>query len=139
MQSRSSWRCSSQPQAELVVLEGAGNGTFRGPSSYRTGGPSSVIVLGDFYADGVEDVAVMGAFAAEVSILPSEGAGRFGAPISKKIPAPMNAMAAADLDGNALVDLGARGRRSARHGHGAFVRRGRDLRSAPLLSGGRPG
>jgi FG-GAP-like repeat len=48
--------------ASVSVLLGKGDGTFRAPSVFGTGGSSVSVVVGDFNSDHLQDLAVTGSF-----------------------------------------------------------------------------
>jgi hypothetical protein len=76
----------------VYVLLGNGDGTFQPPISYPTTAESRMIALGDFMGQGhldivdTEGTSVLGVVCDCVEILPGNGDGTFGAPITTPVP-----------------------------------------------------
>src|SRR5262245_6267258 len=100
--------------AQLGVLLGNGDGTFRAPilQSPDTAGGDGDVALGDFNNDGRLDVAVGGEAALPdgLTVFTGNGDGTFGAPFLSPLRFSTGGndpfgVAAADLNGDGLVDL----------------------------------
>jgi hypothetical protein len=97
-------------QGRLLVLPGAGDGTF-GPSIATPVGPfPGPHALADWNGDGNLDAAVGHRLSGtpgqgELRVLFGDGAGAFPASASFVIPVGANDVDAPDLDGDGLVDL----------------------------------
>jgi hypothetical protein len=63
------------------------------------------IVINDFNADGIADLAVANAGTTAVSVLFGTSAGRMTTDISVSVPFPPSALASGDINGDGLVDL----------------------------------
>jgi hypothetical protein len=102
--SQDNFGCTSQ-QTTVTVLLGHGDGTFGSPVSYPAGTSPFHLIVGDFNADGKNDIAVShGAeTAASISVLLGNGDGTFQAPAS--YPAGGSWFAAGDFNGDGAMDL----------------------------------
>ncbi|HEX3822416.1 MAG TPA: FG-GAP-like repeat-containing protein [Candidatus Sulfotelmatobacter sp.] len=96
----------------FVVLIGKGDGTFRFPISYDTGGLTPVsVVTADFNGDGKADLAVMNACTnndctdGDIGILLGNGDGTFQAATTLNAPANANFLATGDVNGDGKTDL----------------------------------
>jgi uncharacterized repeat protein (TIGR01451 family) len=90
----------------VVVLLGAGDGTFGAPISVPAGTQPGNIVLGDYNVDGNLDIAVNNVNAPTVSVMSGNGAGGFSAP--QAIPLPVNSTRLRqmnDVNGDGAPDL----------------------------------
>jgi hypothetical protein len=89
---------------------GRGDGTFSAGSEIAIGGDPRVVVVGDWNADGILDLAVGREDAGAVAILLGQGGngrgnGSFGAAAAVAVSAPTRALVAADLDADGALDL----------------------------------
>jgi hypothetical protein len=92
----------------VSVLLGNGNGTFRAPSIFDTGGVHVSVAVGDFNSDRLQDLAVTGSFPG-TSMLLGNGNGTF------RMPSPIGmingnaltgeAIATGDLNSDGIHDL----------------------------------
>ncbi|MFO1402076.1 MAG: VCBS repeat-containing protein [Steroidobacteraceae bacterium] len=91
--------------------DGANPGHFLAPASIATGVHPYDVVVADFTADGVADVAIADSQAGSqrLVLLPQEPAarGQFAAPRDVPLPGATTALDASDLDGDARTDLAA--------------------------------
>ncbi|HOX42160.1 MAG TPA: VCBS repeat-containing protein [Myxococcota bacterium] len=89
---------------------GRGDGTFGAAVEYPCGDLPEWLVIADFNADGVSDLATANRYSGDVSVLLGGGAagrgdGTFGPPTSHPVgPAPKH-LSAADLDADGILDL----------------------------------
>jgi hypothetical protein len=95
---------------DISVFPGNGDGTFGKASKFPDGLnspvlPPTFLVLSDFNGDGKLDAAV--GYSGGVFILPGNGNGTFGIPISltAQVGTTVSGMAAADLNGDGKMDL----------------------------------
>jgi hypothetical protein len=65
-------------EGTVSVLINAGNGTYEKAVDYRVGGSPTGVAVGDFFGNGKLDLAVVNG-TSEVTILPGNGNGTFGA------------------------------------------------------------
>ena len=90
----------------VVVLLGAGDGTFGAPISVPAGTQPGNIVLGDFNVDGHLDIAVNNVGVPTVSILRGDGAGGFSAPQTINLPENSQRLRQMnDVNGDGAPDL----------------------------------
>jgi hypothetical protein len=93
------------PDPELVILRGHGDGTFEPGPRYPLGDISFGITSGDFDDDGAEDLALTETETDSVAVFPGNGDATFGAPSSQPVGRSPVALAASDMDGNGTDDL----------------------------------
>ncbi len=97
--------CAQQAVDEgVVVLRGAGDGTFGAARRFEAGGLPTALTTGDFDGDGHPDVAV-GLRAGGAAVLLGDGAGALAAPLVFDAGADVTALVAAQLDGRGGDDL----------------------------------
>ena len=90
----------------VVVLLGAGDGTFGAPISVPAGTQPGNIVLGDFNVDGHLDIAVNNIGVPTVSILRGDGDGGFSAPQTINLPVNSQRLRKMnDVNGDGAPDL----------------------------------
>ena len=89
----------------VTVLLGNGDGTFRGPVSYRVGAVPVAALVGDFDRDGQADLAVVNELGSTVSVLRGNSDGTFGAPVNYAVGQEPTALAAGDFNGDGFLDL----------------------------------
>jgi len=99
---------TASSSGEVAVLFGNGDGTFGSAGLYAVpglyGGPS--LVSADFNGDGAPDLAYVNPGFGTVDVMPNNGAGNFGAPISTAVATTnLMSLAAADLNGDGIPDL----------------------------------
>jgi hypothetical protein len=72
----------------VYVLRGNGDGTFQQATAYPTAGPVYIVATGDFTGDGKLDIVGLteSAQCECISVLPGNGDGTFGSPITTPIP-----------------------------------------------------
>jgi FG-GAP-like repeat len=89
----------------VFIYLGNGDGTFAAPRRLRIGRGAARAAVGDATGDGRSDVIVT-TDGATVEVLPSQGDGTFGAPITSDAGAgTWGPFEARDLDGNGTLDL----------------------------------
>ena len=98
----------------VYVMLGNGDGTFQPPVSYAATGESQMIALGDFMGDGkidivdLEDTSSQGIVCDCIEVLPGNGDGTFGPPIST-LPVPYSitgvSIAAGNFSDDGKLDL----------------------------------
>jgi hypothetical protein len=90
----------------VYVMLGNGNGTFRSPVPYATTAESIMVGLGDFMGKGNIDIVDLEATSTQgvvcdcVEVLPGNGDGTFGAPITTPVPYNIGGLAIAVGDFN---------------------------------------
>jgi len=91
----------------VTVSLGNGNGTFQAPTVYTVGKYPSWVTVADVTGDGKKDLIVgtTGATSAQIVVLPGNGNGTFGSPISFDVFAPPSNITVADFDGDGKMDL----------------------------------
>jgi hypothetical protein len=102
---------------DIYVMLGNGDGTFRSPTAYSTTAESKMVALGDFTGGGNLDVVTLEGTSAQgticncVEILPGNGDGTFGAPITTPVPYNVTgfALAAGDFNDDGKLDLAVSG------------------------------
>jgi hypothetical protein len=98
---------------DVYVMLGNGDGTFQAAISYAITAESYMAIVGDFTGDGIPDiVAVEGAnnegiVCDCVEVLPGNGDGTFGVPITTPLPYGLTgySIAAGDFNGDGKLDL----------------------------------
>jgi hypothetical protein len=96
---------SGSSPGKIRILLGNGDGTFGTPSSVVVGNGPKSIVLGDFNADGLADLAVINSTDGTVSILLGTGNGSFQTPVTYTVGANPQAIAMGDFNGDGVLDL----------------------------------
>src|SRR5216684_8870871 len=91
-------RCGT---GNAVVLLGNGDGSFQSPQDYLVGRGAGTIAVGDFNADGVQDLAMVSG-GNSISVLVGNGDGSFQTP--RKF-GPGGSLAVGDFNGDGLQDL----------------------------------
>jgi hypothetical protein len=99
------------------VMLGNGDGTFQTPVPYSTTAESYMVQLGDFTGGGnldiitIEGTTVEGVVCNCVEVLPGNGDGTFGAPITTPVPYNIDgaAIAAGDLNNDGKLDVAVSG------------------------------
>ncbi len=113
-------------------LEGRGDGTFEPAVAYPCGDLPEWLVIADFDADGVLDLATANRNSGDVTVLRGQGSGgrgdgTFGPPASYPVgPAPKH-LAVADLDADGILDLVVACRGSADFSESVGLLRGHGL------------
>ena len=98
---------NTQTDGELALLLGHGDGTLDSPVAIDTSHGYSDLTTGDFDADGIVDVAVLGAGALHTKLVVFRGkeGGGFLEPEKYRLGAPVGRVRAADFDGDRRTDL----------------------------------
>jgi hypothetical protein len=91
--------------ANVAVLLGKGDGTFRKAATYRAGIHPSIVVLGDFNGDGNLDVAVCDT--KDVHVLLGNGKGTLSHAKTYPTGGFVNWIVGADFNGDSKLDLAA--------------------------------
>ena len=93
--------------AQISVLLGNGDGTFRSATQFSTGSdsPPQSLVLGDFNRDGNLDVAVTDLSDGTVSILLGNGDGTFQPPVKSPAGPNVDSMVIGDFNHDDMLDL----------------------------------
>ncbi len=102
---------------QVSVLLGNGDGTFQGPVSYPTSAFQYMVGVGDFMGNGnIDIVAVEGTNSQGldcncIEVLPGNGDGTFGAPITATLPYGLTAYALAvgDFNNDGKLDVAVEG------------------------------
>jgi hypothetical protein len=103
---------------EVWVMLGKGDGTFQPAVAYPTTARSYTIMLGDFTGSGNLDIAATEGYNSSgtfdcncVEVLPGNGDGTFGAPITTTLPYGLTAyvIAAGDFNDDGKLDVAAAG------------------------------
>jgi len=93
----------------VSVLTGNGDGSFKDPVPFMTGGLTRSVVVADFDGDGNPDLATANIDnyfgSSGVSVLLGNGDGTFHAATTFAIGRDPRSIAAADIDGDTVVDL----------------------------------
>jgi hypothetical protein len=97
----------------VYVLLGNGDGTFQPPVAYTTTAKPLMVVIGNFIDDGNLDVATVeitstqGVVCDCVEVLPGNGDGTFGAPITTPVPYNITgvSIAAGNFNDNGKLDI----------------------------------
>jgi hypothetical protein len=101
---------------EVNVMLGNGDGTFQPAVSYPTAAESSMVGLGDFTGHGnvdvlnLEGVSALGVVCSCIQVLPGNGDGTFGAPITTPITnTTPGAIATGDFNNDGNLDVAVAG------------------------------
>ena len=87
----------------IGVLDGLGDGRFADPVAIDTPSPGTIVRMGDFTGNGLDDLAVLTADG--VSIYLANGQGGFLPPTTYAVPSGADGLTLADLTGNGKLDL----------------------------------
>src|SRR6202167_4193447 len=98
---------------DVYVLLGNGDGTFQSPVAYPTTAESKMVTLGSFTASGNVDVLSLEGLSTQgivcncAEVLPGNGDGTFGAPVTTAVPYNIDgsAMGAADFNDDGKMDV----------------------------------
>jgi FG-GAP-like repeat len=91
--------------ANLSILLGKGDGTFRPSQNFAVGSRSASLAVGDFNGDGVADLAVVNNCCANVSVLLGNGDGTFQAAQNFSVGGEPLSVAVGDFDSDGKLDL----------------------------------
>lgn len=91
--------------SDISVLLGNGNGTFQAATSYPVDLISGQLVIGDFNADGNQDVFTSDYAKNEISLLLGNGNGTFQTPLNYPLASAPSMLAATDFNGDNTLDL----------------------------------
>ena len=91
--------------AEVAILLGNGDGTFRAPVNYSTGRGPFAVAVGDLNGDGKLDLVVANAYVNTVSVLLGNGDGTFRAHVDYSVGSFPVALGLEDLNGDGKPDL----------------------------------
>ena len=95
----------NNPNNDVSVFMGNGDGTFNNPVSYLAGWGTNCVAIADFNQDGKSDMAVSDYWGSDVSILINKNSGSFAAGIDYPAgPIPW-AMISADFDKDGDKDI----------------------------------
>ena len=89
----------------VVVLLGNGAGAFGSPTSFAVGSSPESIAVGDFNADGIEDLVAANAASHTVSVLIGQGNGSFGTSVPFAVAPFPGGVATGDLNGDGRQDI----------------------------------
>lgn len=97
---------SSKIFAQLYLLQGNGDGSFKSPIPLvsTNAGDVSTLIAADINQDGKTDLAYGAVAPTEFSVLLGNGTGGFSTPISSPLPATAS-VALADVNGDGRIDL----------------------------------
>jgi len=101
---------------QLLILHGAGDGTFTAAGAYDTHAQPTAVVADDFVEDGVLDLAVGGD---HLTVFRGFGIDNFFQ--VSQMEAPANLLVAADFDGDGHVDLASGSALMSGAGDGTFT------------------
>src|SRR6202044_788830 len=98
---------------DVYVMLGNGDGTFQAAVPYPTTAESHMIALGDFTGDGkldivnIEGTSTQGVVCDCVEVLPGNGDGTFGAPVTTPVPYNITGftIATGDFNEDGKLDL----------------------------------
>jgi hypothetical protein len=91
--------------AEVLILLGAGNGTFSEGGHYTAGKDARSIASEDFNGDGKEDLAVVNEGSNDISVLLGVGDGTFLPAVNYKTGKAPQSVTAADFNDDGHMDL----------------------------------
>jgi hypothetical protein len=100
---------------KVSILLGNGDGTFAAATTFSTGSSSGNrggLAVGDYFGNGRQDLAVTVFGNNTVSILPNNGDGTFGTPITLSMPtgfSNLRSIVTGDFFGNGYADLAVAG------------------------------
>jgi hypothetical protein len=98
--------CSRSAYGSILILQGAGDGTFTVTSKVLTGYHKPLgIAAGDFNADGKNDLAVVGMTEGSALVLFGNGKGGFGTPVVSGENPYSNSIAVGDFNGDGRLDF----------------------------------
>jgi Domain of unknown function (DUF4347)/FG-GAP-like repeat/RTX calcium-binding nonapeptide repeat (4 copies)/Calx-beta domain len=89
----------------VSILLGNGSGSFGFATNFNVGGVPSDVVVGNFDADNLPDLAVANSLSNDVSILLGNGTGGFGAATNFGAGQNPNSIATGDFNGDTFLDL----------------------------------
>ena len=95
----------SDSGGRLSILFGNGDGTFKPPVSYYSGGLAVSVAVGDFNKDGVPDLVVANQNSADVSVFLGVGDGTFNPAVTYPAGFFPNAVTVGDFNGDGNLDL----------------------------------
>jgi len=96
----------NDPNFQVGLILGNGDGTFRSGQTYDTGGEFALkIVMADVNGDGNLDLLVTNLFSDSVSVLFGNGDGTFQSPLISQSGGSVLGIAVADLNGDGKPDL----------------------------------
>ena len=91
--------------AEVGILLGNGDGTFKSQVAYAAGSGAYAVAVGDFNDDGIPDLAVTNFSANTVSILLGNGDGTFKTQVTYATGNAPNTIAVGDFNHDGILDL----------------------------------
>jgi len=89
----------------VSILLGNGDGTFQALSTFASGNAPISIVVGDFNADGIADLATADTNDADVSVMLGNGDGTFQTRMTFAVGSTPQNLVAADLNRDGVMDL----------------------------------
>jgi hypothetical protein len=89
----------------IDVILGNGDSTFKAAVSLNVGNEPYAVAAGDFYGNGLVDLAVANALDSTVSVLPGNGDGSFGAVVNTNTGQTPDYLATGDFNGDGKTDL----------------------------------
>lgn len=89
----------------VSIMFGNGDGTFKAPVSYYSGGLSVSVATADFNKDGVLDLVVANQNSADVSVFLGKGDGTFNQAVTYPAGFYPNAVVVGDFNGDGYPDL----------------------------------
>jgi hypothetical protein len=118
----------------VTIFPGTGGGFFGAPTAINTNGGARSIVAGDFNGDGHLDLLTIDTSVGNppsISVLPGNGDGTFGAPITTPTPqGPLGPVVVADFNRDGILDVAAVS--STRNSVNVFLGNGDATFQAPL-------
>jgi hypothetical protein len=96
---------ATNPNGNISVLLGQGDGTFQAPVDYPAGVGPTAIAVGDFNGDGKLDLVVANTHSNNVSVLLGNGDGTFQPAVEFVVGSDPRSVAVGDFNGDGKLDI----------------------------------